>query len=159
MMNRPRFAGSRLIRCSVFAAAMSASLAFAPSAFAEDQVDVKIDFAKIVKLERPASTIIIGNPGIADASVQDDKTLVLTGRSAGSTNMIIIDDLGEEIANVTVSVSSNTHKLTTVFYGIERQTLSCTPVCEQVISVGDSETAFSRANEQIQGRQAFSTPK
>ena len=36
--------------------------------------------AKIVKLARPADTIVIGNPAIADASVQDASTIVLTAR-------------------------------------------------------------------------------
>ena len=39
--------------------------------------------------------------------------------------------------NSIVRVSSDIRQLTTVFYGAQRQTFSCAPVCEQVISVGD----------------------
>ena len=53
-------------------------------------------------------------------------------------------------------VSSNIQQLTTVFYGASRQTFSCSPTCEQVISVGDNPTKFENATTQIQGRQQFS---
>ncbi len=125
----------------------------------DDTIEVKIDFAKIVKLERSAGTIVIGNPGIADAAVQDDQTLVLTGKSAGSTNMIVLDSEGSEIANTTIRVSSNVRRLTTVFYGSKRQTLSCAPTCEQVVSVGDAQELFESARTQIEGRQQFSSAK
>ena len=139
--------------------ALIAATAAQPAAALDDTIDVKIDFAKIVKLERPAGTIVIGNPGIADASVQDDQTLVLTGKSAGSTNMIILDTNGVEVANTTIRVSSNLRRLTTVFYGSKRQTLSCAPTCEQVVSVGDAQELFDTAKTQIEGRQQFSTAK
>ncbi len=130
-----------------------------PAAAMEDTIDVKIDFAKIIKLERAAGTIVIGNPGIADASVQDDQTLILTGKSAGSTNMIVLDSEGAEVANTTIRVSSNVKRLTTVFYGSKRQTLSCAPTCEQVVSVGDAPELFEGARTQIEGRQQFSGSK
>ena len=56
-----------------------------------------------------------------------------------------------------VRVSSNVQQLTTIFYGGERQTFSCAPTCEQVISVGDEPTAFTNATSQIQTRQQFAT--
>ena len=101
-----------------------------------------IDFAKILRLDRQAATIVIGNPGIADATVEDEKTIVLTGKAAGTTNLIVLDEEGEEIVNAQVRVSSNVQQLTTVFYGGERQTFSCAPTCEQVILVGDDPGRF-----------------
>lgn len=142
---------------TVFGAAIaSATLLAAPQALAAETIDITIDFAKILKLERPAETIVIGNPGIADASVGDDTTIVLTGKAAGTTNMIILDANGEELANAIVQVSSDVRQLTTVFYGSKRQTFSCAPHCEQVISVGDEKEIFENARTQIQGRQEFS---
>jgi hypothetical protein len=69
-------------------------------------IDVTIDFAKILTLDRPAETIVVGNPGIADASVEDEKTIVLTGKTAGATNLIVLDGEGKEIVNAVVRVSS-----------------------------------------------------
>jgi Flp pilus assembly secretin CpaC len=129
---------------------------FTPFALANETVDVTIDFAKVMKIERPAHTIVVGNPGIADASVGDDQTLILTGKAAGTTNLIVLDDSGAEIMNATVRVSSDIRQLTTVFYGAQRQTFSCAPVCEQVISVGDDPAKFENARTQIQTRREFS---
>jgi Flp pilus assembly secretin CpaC len=125
------------------------------AALATELLDVTIDFARVLTLPRPAETIVVGNPGIADATVEDETTLVLTGKAAGSTNLIVLDAEGKEISNSVVRVSSNTQQLTTVFYGGERQTYSCAPTCEQVISVGDENTAFTNATTQIQTRAAF----
>jgi Flp pilus assembly secretin CpaC len=124
-------------------------------ALAADVIDVTIDFAEVVKLDRPAATIVIGNPGIADAAVEDETTLVVTGKAAGTTNLIVLDEEGKEVENTVLRVSSNVRHLTTIFYGRQRQTFSCAPTCEQVIVVGDDPTAFKTAAEQIQNRQAF----
>jgi Flp pilus assembly secretin CpaC len=80
---------------------------------------------------------------------------VLTGKTAGTTNLIALDKDGTEILNTTLQVSSDVRQLTTVFYGAHRQTFSCAPVCEQVISVGDDPTKFDAAKEQITTRQQF----
>lgn len=134
-----------------------AAAAISGTAKAGELIDVTIDFAKVMKLDRPAATIVIGNPGIADAAVQDEKTIVLTGKAAGTTNLIVLDDEGEEITNSVVRVSSDIRQLTTVFFGSSRQTFSCAPTCEQVISVGDDAGVFDKATTQITGRQQFAT--
>ncbi len=146
--------GRRLIKSIGLAAALATGLA--QPAFSQETVDLVIDFAKVLQLNEPVSTIIIGNPGIADASVQDDQTIVLTGKAAGMTNLIAIDNDGVELANVVIRVASNVRRLTTVFYGSKRQTYSCAPTCEHVISVGDDKDKFETAKSQIESRQAFS---
>ena len=70
--------------------------------------------------------------------------------------MVSLDDGGGEILNTVVRVSSDIRQLTTVFFGPNRQTFSCAPVCEQVISVGDEQTRFQNATQQIQTRQELS---
>ena len=142
------------------ALAIVATIGLAGSATAANEpIDVTIDFAKIVKLPGPAHTIIVGNPGIADASVDDEQTLVLTGKTAGTTNLIVLDAEGSEVVNSVVRVSSYIRQLTTIFYGVTRQTFSCAPVCEQVISVGDDRERFETATSQIQVRRDFSLGK
>jgi len=140
----------------VVAAFAWAASAGGAAAAADDMVDVAIDFAKVMKLDKPAHTIIIGNPGIADASIDDETTLILTGKTAGTTNLIVLDEGGTELLNTQVRVSSDVRQLTTVFYGKSRQTFSCAPVCEQVVSVGDEQARFDAATQQIQTRQELS---
>ncbi len=147
----------RFRRGLIVAAIAFGGAATGGAAVASEPIDVTIDFAKVMKLDKPARTIVVGNPGIADASVGNDQTLVLTGKSAGTTNLIVLDASGAEVMNSIIRVSSDIRQLTTVFYGVQRQTFSCAPVCELVVSVGDDPTTFTNATTQIQTRKDFST--
>jgi Flp pilus assembly secretin CpaC len=147
----------RLGRGLVVAAIASGFAATAALAATGEPIDVTIDFAKVMKLNKPAHTIVVGNPGIADASVGDEQTLVLTGKTAGTTNLIVLDATGAEIVNSTIRVSSDIRQLTTVFYGAHRQSFSCAPVCESVVSVGDDPNTFTNATTQIQTRKDFAS--
>ena len=106
-----------------------ASTAVAP-AVAESGIEVTMNQAKVVKLSRAADTIIIGNPEIADASVQDASTVVLTGKGFGVTNLVILDEAGAPIIDEQVSVSRSTAETVRIYRRATVQTLSCTPYCE-----------------------------
>ena len=93
-------------------------------------IEVTMNQAKIVKLSRAADTIVIGNPGIADASVQDAKTVVLTGKGFGVTNLVILDDDGDPIVDEQVIVTRATASSVRIYRRSEVQTLYCTPYCE-----------------------------
>jgi Flp pilus assembly secretin CpaC len=107
-------------------------------------VSVRVNMARILRIETPASTVIIGNPGVADVTIQDPKTLVLTGKSFGQTNMIVLDAQGNPIADTLIEVVQAQSGLVTVYMGNARTTLSCAPVCQPTIMLGD-DTAFSSA--------------
>lgn len=136
----------------------AAILLLAASSFAaaDEHIRLKIDFAHILKLDEAAATVIIGNVGIAKATVRDESTLVLTGKAAGATNLIILDPAGNELLNTILEVGYSSTAMTTVYYGRSRQTYTCSPKCEAVIAVGDDPKHFSGASSQISGRQAFS---
>jgi Flp pilus assembly secretin CpaC len=90
---------------------------------------VTLDFAKVLSFNRPARTIIIGNPAIVDGTLSDEETIVLTGKSVGTTNMIVLGESGREIANLVVSVVANSNNLMSVYHGNTRQVFSCTGPC------------------------------
>lgn len=91
-----------------------------------------LDFAKILTFDQPARTIIIGNPGIVDGTLSDETTIVLTGKSMGTTNMIVLGEGGQEIANLRVNVSANARQVTTVDHGGVQQTYSCVDSCRPI---------------------------
>ncbi len=93
-------------------------------------IEVTMNQAKIVKLSRAADTIVIGNPAIADASVQDASTVVLTGKGFGVTNLVILDATGNLIIDEQVTVMRDTASSVRIYRRAEVQTLSCTPFCE-----------------------------
>lgn len=99
-------------------------------AAAEGGIPVLINEAKIVKLARPADTIVVGNPEIADASVQDATTIVLTGKGFGVTNLVVLDHDGAPIVDEQIYVSRQDAKSVRIYRRSQVQTLSCTPYCE-----------------------------
>lgn len=120
-----------------------------------DTIIVTVDRAKLFRVSRPAATIIIGNPSIADATVEDERTLVLTGRSFGVTNIIILDADGEPIVDRTVVVRSHEANTVRVYRRASRETYACAPVCEPTLTIGDNESTFGAANDQIKARNAL----
>ncbi|PZO77232.1 MAG: hypothetical protein DI629_15120 [Mesorhizobium amorphae] len=103
---------------------------FATSALAEGGIGISMNQAKILKLDRAADTVVIGNPAIADASVQDARTLILTGRGFGVTNVVVLDSDGGTILEDQVVVSRENASSVRVYRRASVQTLSCTPYCE-----------------------------
>jgi Flp pilus assembly secretin CpaC len=97
---------------------------------AGDGIEVTMNQAKIVKLSRAADTIVIGNPAIADAAVQDGTTIVLTGKGFGVTNLVILDEEGNPIVDEQVTVARQTVSSVRIYRRANLQTLSCTPYCE-----------------------------
>ncbi|MGI6854082.1 pilus assembly protein N-terminal domain-containing protein [Mesorhizobium sp. 1B3] len=116
------------------------ALSGVPAAFAEAGIQVIMNQAKIVRIARPADTIVIGNPAIADASVQDATTIVLTGKGFGVTNLVVLDKDGSPIVDEQVVVSRHDPNSVRVYRRAEVQTLSCTPYCESSYK-GEAERA------------------
>ncbi len=114
--------------------------ALEPTRQTEGIVRVIVDFARPLILARPASTLIIGNPAIAQATLSDDKTVILTGKTPGSTNLIVMDAGGAEVANIILDVVAAGGRLVTVHGGSGRSTYSCTEHCDPVQSGDDTST-------------------
>lgn len=122
-----RSIASILKTASLSALAIGLSMA---AASADAGIQVVMNQAKIVKLTRPADTIVIGNPAIADASVQDASTVVLTGKGFGVTNLVILDAEGAPIVDEQVFVTRQDARSVRIYRRAAVQTLSCTPLCE-----------------------------
>ncbi|MBX3568203.1 MAG: pilus assembly protein N-terminal domain-containing protein [Rhizobiaceae bacterium] len=108
-------------------------------------IDVVMNQAKIVKLSRAADTIVVGNPAIADAAVQDATTLVLTGKGFGVTNLVVLDSDGNPVIDEQVSVSRQSASSVRVYRRADIQTLSCTPYCESSYKSDAERTSEAEA--------------
>ncbi len=137
-------------------AILSSALLIATSAIAEE-IFVKIDEAHILRLASPVSQIILGNPSIADVAIQNSKMLVLTGRSYGLTNLIVLDANNQEILNKKISVSKDNKRLVTVYKGAAHYTLHCSPVCEQPLVIGDHPDHFDAVNKEMETKFSVAT--
>lgn len=92
---------------------------------------VYMDHARVLRLDRPVSKVIIGNADVADATVADAQTIVLTGRNFGTTNLVLLDADGNAIVDERILVSIDEGNTVRVFRQTDRSVLSCTPNCEQ----------------------------
>jgi len=132
---------NRFVRSAFLAVGVSLApmLVGAPAALATDEVliTVNANMARVLRINAPAATVIIGNPGIADVTIQDPRTLILTGKSYGRTNMIVLDSAGEPIADTIVEVSQIKSDNVTVFMGAARTSMACAPDCQPIIMLGD----------------------
>lgn len=129
-----------------------------PLAHAEsvDGLTVPIDQARILRIPRQAGSVIIGNPSIADITIHDARTLVMTGRSYGITNLVVLDTAGEVLLDDSVVVSAVEDHSLRVYRQGSRQTFSCAPTCEPRVTIGDDPTAFGSAVDQVQSHDRLS---
>lgn len=123
-----------------FAVSAISLLSLGSAAAADSGINVIMNQAKIVKLSRAADTVIVGNPEIADAAVQDASTIVLTGKGFGTTNFVVMDAEGNAIVDEMVVVSRDFANTMRIYRGTEIQTLSCSPNCENAYK-SPAETA------------------
>lgn len=129
----------------------------APRPASADTVSVTLDQARIVKMPERVATIVIGNPQVADASIQAGGLMVVTGKGYGSTNIIALDNRGTVLAEHTVRVGGPKDGLT-VWRGSNRESWSCAPRCERSITLGDGTDFFEAARAQAEARNNFSAP-
>lgn len=142
--------------------AMLASIAFAAAVLgsasvqAEDLI-VKYDQSQLLRLPRPASQIIIGNPAIADVSVQAGNLLVVTGKTFGITNIIALDADRNVIQDQRILVRRDEVKVLNLQRGTRRQSFNCTPQCNPSITVGDEQAYFDTIAKASRAKISFST--
>lgn len=130
---------------------VAAFLAATMSAQAE-QIWLTMDQVRPYRLEAAAQSIIVGNPAIADVTVQDNKNILLFGKAPGLTNMYIFDENGEPSGNLIIRVRSHGPDMLTYYRGSARRTYNCTSNCEATITVGDDSSTFSEVTSQVQNK-------
>jgi hypothetical protein len=126
-----------------------------PSSVPAADIDIILDQAKLVKLPERVATIVIGNPLIADASVQSGGLMVITGKGFGTTNLIALDRSGAVLMERFIEVrGQQTDETVVVYKGIERETYSCSPLCERRITLGDGNIFFNSTLSQTVTRNS-----
>ncbi|MDH4980968.1 pilus assembly protein N-terminal domain-containing protein [Hyphomicrobium sp. D-2] len=119
---------------------------------------VRYDQSQLLRLPRPVSEVIIGNPSIADVSVQGGNLLVVTGKAFGITNIIALDADRNVIQDQRVVVDQDDRRTVVVYRGEKRQTYTCAPNCSPAIIVGDDITSFDALTKAVQAKRTTSNP-
>lgn len=126
------------------------------AAHAAEDLIVNYDQSELYLLPRPAAQIIVGNPAIADISVKSPTMLVVTGKTFGITNMIILDSEGKTIKNQRVLVRRDEAKVVNLQRGVNRQSYNCSPQCNPSIIVGDESAYFESISKASQNKMGLS---
>jgi hypothetical protein len=127
------------------------------SAVANESISLMLDRAIVIKAPPKTAMVVIGNPAIADVSVQRNGVLVLTGKTFGETNMLALDDEGKLISESWLRVQDNNRNLV-VYRGAETESYSCTPDCKPALALGDSDKHFGRSGGQASARNGLANP-
>jgi hypothetical protein len=149
---------ARLFLLPVSAGAVMFAMAMAcpETAGAAEDLIVNYDQSQLVKLPRPAAEIIVGNPSIADVTVQSGNLLVVTGKTFGITNMIILDAQRNVILDQRILVKRDEQKVVNLNRGTLRQSYNCTPQCNPSIVVGDDDAFFDSVSKASEKKIGFS---
>jgi len=126
--------------------------ALIPSAAKATDFEVTLDEAKIAELPKRVATVVIGNPLIADISLQPNGQAVVTGKGYGRTNMIALDHNGKVLMDQKIQVNGPTRDVVVIYRGLNRETYSCAPQCERRITLGDEPKYFDSTLSQTTNR-------
>ena len=119
---------------------------------------VRYDQSQLIRLPRPVSEIIIGNPSIADVNVQGGNLLVVTGKTFGVTNIIALDADKNVIQDQRVIVEQDDRRTVVVYRGSLRHSYTCAPTCSPATVVGDAQEYFDATIKAAQAKAGASVP-
>ena len=120
---------SRLILAAGVLLALILAMLFAPplAAFASAQgldagrvevispaganIKMEVNKGRLVRLLRPASTVFIADPRIADVQVKSPSLVYLFAKASGETTLYAVDQAERVLANVDITVGHNLSRL------------------------------------------------
>ena len=132
-----------------------AALILSGKAKAADLV-VAYDQSQLLRLPRAVSSVIIGNPSIADVAIQGGNLLVVTGKTFGVTNIIALDEERNIIQDQRVVVQRDEVRTVNLTKGGLRQSYSCTPNCSPTLTIGDDTAYFDTISKHASTKTKFS---
>jgi Flp pilus assembly secretin CpaC len=154
---RARLRPLHLLSAALMAIVVAVPAAADPPTFWPDRIVVFMDQARLVQLPERAANVVIGNPLIADVSIQPGGLTVITGKSYGATNFIATDKKGAVLLEKAIEVTGPRDRTVIMYNGIDRQTYSCTPDCSRRLTLGDTPESFNKTLSEITSLNAQAT--
>jgi Flp pilus assembly secretin CpaC len=130
------------------AAVLGAALVASALSASAQQLYVEASKTVAIPINGSAASIIIGNKNIADVAVHNEQLLFVTGKSYGTTNLLVYDKAGRQIYSSDVMVTTNSTNLVSLNKAGQSYTYDCSPNCRAVMSVGDQAEYFSTLIDQ-----------
>ena len=91
------------------AAAAQISGTLAPEA--EESLTIELNEGQLIRLDRPAASVFIANPNVADVNIRSTQLVYLLGRAPGKTTLFALDADDNVIINLEVVVQHNLTRL------------------------------------------------
>jgi hypothetical protein len=135
--------------------AIASFLLLAGAAYARTSSDIVVpeDEARIVKFDKPVSTIFVANPVVADVNMIDSTHAFILGKAFGATNLIAMDSSGSPIVSRHITVFGSSH-LITLNRGAGQFTFACASSrCETASTPGDVKTYHDDNMEEVERRE------
>jgi hypothetical protein len=127
------------------------AVAAQPSVAAADPVSsitVKADQATLVAIAGDPATVVVGNSLFADVSMKQGM-IVIHGRHFGTTNVIVLDQEGTQLASFEVNVVRGGSRNVTIYKAGSAFSYLCAPACESALQVGDDADYYGNINSGV----------
>jgi hypothetical protein len=115
----------RPIHTLALALAALCSSASASAAAAPGGLTVALHESRRIPLAGVASTVVVGDPNVADVAMSDTHSLILIGRGYGVTQLLVTDKAGHTLLQGQVSVVSPDVGRVTVYRGLAYSEFTC----------------------------------
>lgn len=92
-------------------------------------IQIEVGRAKTLRLDRIPSTIMFGNPDVADIVIERDGLIFLIGLRAGQTSLHLLDQNGASLLTTDIVVRPENRSQVTFFQGALETTYYCNPQC------------------------------
>ena len=130
------------IKSSLTGILLTTMLACAASpATAAKPLVIYTDQSKVISIPRAPGVVVVGNPSIADVTIQGQNVFV-HGRSFGTTNVIILDEDGAQLADFEVDVQLGGQNNVSLYKAGSLYSYVCAGDCESVMHTGDNPDYF-----------------
>jgi Pilus formation protein N terminal region len=125
-----------------FAAAIFGLGCLIASAHAATPLTIEMDQSQLITVNAEPGSIVVGNPSIADASI-NGRQIFIHGHTFGQTNLMVFDSNGNKLLDFELTVARNTSNQLALFastpdQGPLRYSYSCAPNCEANMVPGDN---------------------
>ena len=138
--------------------ALTLAFIYTSTAIAAQELIIKTDQTQLINVSGNPGAVVIGNPSIADATVHGDKIFV-HGRAFGSTNLIILDQDGNQLASLDITVQLGGLNNLSIYKAGARFSYVCAPSCEATLQSGDQVQWFGDISKMDAKKSGAATGK
>ena len=121
---------------------------------APDAITLSLNKARIIELPRPARSVLVSNPLIADVIIRTPQQLYVLGQQIGDTNVFVLDDDGRQILQLEIRVELDLTGLRQAFVNImPGERVEATAVNANIVLTGTVRSSQAAENARLLARR------